>query len=358
MDKDSNKETEEAKIESQTEEEVTMQALQKPKSNIVILATGGTIAGATSSNINTTGYTAGVVGVEALIEAVPDIKDIANVKGEQVANIDSSNMNDEVWLTLAKRVNNLLNDPDIHGIVITHGTDTLEETAIFLHLTTKSDKPVVIVGAMRPSSAISADGAKNLYNAVSLAADSRAKGKGVLVVMNDRIQSARYVSKTHTLNVDAFSSPNSGDMGYIIDGRVFFYTTPDKPHTTNSEFDISLLNELPRVDILYSYANDGSSIAAQALFTSGTRGIVVAGSGAGSIHKNHKDTLKQLMQEGLIVVMSSRVNNGIVLASKEDSKLGFIGSNDLNPQKARVLLMLALTKNDNLADITRIFETY
>ncbi|TLD86869.1 MULTISPECIES: asparaginase [Helicobacter] len=328
------------------------------KPNIVILATGGTIAGAVDSQIKTTGYNAGVISVDTLIEAVPQLQEIAHIQGEQIANIDSADMNDEIWLTLAQRVNKLLENPKIDGIVITHGTDTMEESAFFLHLTTRSDKPVVLTGAMRPSTAISADGPKNLYNALALAANTQSKGKGVMVVMNDRIQSARYVSKTHSLNVDAFSSPNSGDMGYILDGKIFFYTFPNKPHTTHSEFDVRSLRSLPKVDILYSYANDGLAIAAQALANQGTKGLVIAGSGAGSIHKNHKDMLKKLMQEGLIVVQSSRINNGIVLASEADAKFGFIGSGDLNPQKARVLLMLALTQTKNSAEIANFFQRY
>lgn len=179
-----------------------------------------------------------------------------------------------------------------------------------------------------------------------------------MVAMNDRIQSARYVSKTHTLNVDAFASPNSGDMGYIVDGKVFFHYAPNKPHTTQSTFDVSALESLPRVDILYSYANDGSSVAAQALVQAGTKGIVVAGSGAGSIHKYQKDALKKLMKNGLVVVQSSRINNGIVLANDADSEFGFIGSRDLNPQKARVLLMLALTQTNDPREINEIFARY
>lgn len=328
------------------------------KPNIVVLATGGTIAGSVDSNIKTTGYKAGELGVEHLINAVPELNNIANLSGEQIANIDSSNMSDEIWLKLAKRVNELLQKPEIDGIVITHGTDTMEESAFFLHLTIKSQKPVVLVGAMRPASAISADGAKNLYNAVSLASSKEAHNKGVMIVMNDRIQSARYASKTHALNVDAFSSPNSGDMGYILDGKIFFYTIPYKPHTIKSEFDVSALKALPKVDILYSYSNDGSNIAAKALFKNGTKGLIIAGSGAGSIHQNAKNELKNLMKNGLIVVQSSRVNNGLIIANEADSKLGFIGSLDLNPQKARVLLMLALTKRNNPKEIQEIFERY
>lgn len=328
------------------------------KPNIAILATGGTIAGSIDSNVKTTGYTAGVIGVDTLINAVPEIKEIANIQGEQIANIDSADMTNEVWLMLAKRINALLASKDIDGIVVTHGTDTMEETAFFLHLTVKSDKPVVLVGAMRPSTAISADGPKNLYNAVALAADSKAKNKGVMIAMNDRIQSARHASKTHALNVETFQSLNSGDMGYILDGKVFFNYTPTQLHTKKSIFNVGQLEHLPKVDILYSYAHDGSDVAAQALFNAGTKGIVVAGTGAGSIHKHQKEALKKLIKQGLIVVQSSRVGSGIVLPNSDDAKLGFIGAHDLNPQKARVLLMLALTKSNNLNDIAEIFKQY
>lgn len=345
-------------ISPTVESKITHQDMNKEKPNIVILATGGTIAGSADSELQTTGYKAGAVGVDVLVNAVPQIKEIAQIKGEQIANIDSADMSDEIWLKLVKRVNELLASPEVDGVVITHGTDTMEETAFFLHLTIKSDKPVVLVGAMRPSTAMSADGPKNLYNAVALAAHAESRGRGVMVAMNDRIESARYVSKIHALNVNAFASPNAGDMGYILDGRVIFYTMPTKIHTTQSEFDVSELRSLPKVDILYSYANDGSAVAAQALFNQGTKGIVVAGTGAGSIHKDHKDMLKKLMQNGLVVVQSSRVNNGFITANESDSEFGFIGSGDLNPQKARVLLMLALTKTDNPKRIAEIFSRY
>ncbi|EOB3231720.1 type II asparaginase, partial [Campylobacter upsaliensis] len=272
----------------------------KPK--VAILATGGTIAGSIDSAVATTGYTAGVVGVDVLIKAVPEIQNLAKIEGQQIANIDSSNMRDEIWLKLAQEINKLFAS-GVDGVVITHGTDTMEETAYFLNLTIKSDKPVVLVGAMRPSTAISADGPKNLYNAVALAADKNARGKGVMVAMNDKIQSARAVVKTHTLNVDAFSSPDFGDMGYIVDGKVYFYNNVAKAHTKKTPFDVKNLKELPKVDILYSYSNDGSGVAAKALFENGTKGIVVAGSGAGSIHEAQKEVLKELLTKGLKVAV-------------------------------------------------------
>ncbi|MBZ7958939.1 type II asparaginase [Campylobacter molothri] len=327
----------------------------KPK--IVILATGGTIAGSIDSELETTGYKAGVIGIETLIKAVPQIKDIAQVSGEQIANIDSSNMNDEIWLKLAKKINELLKK-DVDGIVITHGTDTMEETAYFLNLTVKSNKPVVLVGAMRPATAMSADGPKNLYNAVALAANENAKNKGVMIAMDDKILGARGVVKTHTLNVDAFTSPDFGNLGYIVDGKVFFYNTISKDHTTKTPFDVSKLKTLPKVDILYTYSNDGSGVAAKALFENGTQGLVIAGSGAGSIHENQKEVLKDLIKKGLKVVVSTRVVAGSVAINKDDQNLGFISAQNLNPQKARVLLMLALTKTHNNARIQKYFEKY
>ncbi len=331
--------------------------MKKAKSRIAILGTGGTIAGFIDSTIATTGYTAGAIDIDVLIKAVPQIRDLADISWEQIANIDSSNMCDEIWLRLAKKIAKLFAE-GIDGVVITHGTDTMEETAYFLNLTIKSDKPVVLVGAMRPSTAISADGPKNLYNAVALVANKEAKNKGVMVAINDKILSARGVVKTHSLNVDAFSSPDFGDLGYIVDGKVFFYNNVTKAHTKNAPFDVSKLTSLPKVDILYSYSNDGSGVAAKALFEHGTKGIVVAGSGAGSIHKNQKDVLKELLKKRLKVVVSSRVVAGCVAVSDSDEKLGFISAEDLNPQKARVLLILALTKTSDPKKIQEYFLKY
>ncbi|HHW4215953.1 TPA: type II asparaginase [Campylobacter coli] len=331
--------------------------MKKAKSRIAILGTGGTIAGFIDSTIATTGYAAGAIDIDVLIKAVPQIRDLADISWEQIANIDSSNMCDEIWLRLAKKIAKLFAE-GIDGVVITHGTDTMEETAYFLNLTIKSDKPVVLVGAMRPSTAISADGPKNLYNAVALVVNKEAKNKGVMVAINDKILSARGVVKTHSLNVDAFSSPDFGDLGYIVDGKVFFYNNVTKAHTKNAPFDVSKLTSLPKVDILYSYSNDGSGVAAKALFDNGTKGIVVAGSGAGSIHEDQKNTLKELIKQGLDVVVSSRVAAGRVAVSDADKKLGFISAEDLNPQKARVLLMLALTKTNDPKKIQEYFLKY
>ena len=226
----------------------TMAFAAKP--NIHILATGGTIAG-TGSSATGTSYTAGQVAISALLDAVPEIKDIANVTGEQIVRIGSQDMNDEVWLTLAKKINELLKRPDIDGIVITHGTDTMEETAYFLNLTVKSDKPVILVGAMRPSTALSADGPLNLYNAVVTAAAKESKDKGVLVAMNGLILGAESVVKMNTVDVQTFQAPNSGALGYVLNGKVFYNQITLKKHTTQSVFDVTRLTSLPKVGIVY-----------------------------------------------------------------------------------------------------------
>lgn len=330
-------------------------AQAKPK--IAILATGGTIASSIEDCVATTGYSVGGLSVENLISGVKGIEDLATITTKQISNIDSANMRDEIWLKLAKEINRLL-DSDFDGVVITHGTDTMEETAYFLHLTIKSYKPVILVGAMRPSNSVSSDGAKNLYNAVALAANKESKFKGVMVTMNDKILSARGVTKTHTLNLDAFSSPDFGDLGYMVDGKAYFYSAITKAHTTNTPFNISQISNLPKVDILYSYSNDGNAVAARALFANGTKGLIIAGSGAGSIHEDHEKALKELINQGLKVVVSSRISQGRVALNSEKKSLGFISAEELNPQKARVLLMLSLIKTDDISQIQDYFLKY
>lgn len=327
-------------------------AQQLPK--VAILATGGTIAGSTDAGGTvTTGYKAGALTVDTLINAVPELTKIAQITGEQICNIDSSNMTDEVWLKLADRINTLLQTVD--GIVITHGTDTMEETAFFLNLVVKSNKPVVLVGAMRPATAISADGPKNLYNAVALAGSPLAKGKGVMVAMDDTIYGARDVTKTNTMLTSTFKAPNSGAIGTIIDGTPHFYAAQSRPHTTRSEFSVAGLKSLPKVDILYTYSNDGSKVAAEAFIKAGAKGLVVAGSGAGSIHENQLGYLRELAKnKQAIVVRSSRTGSGYVPNAND----GTLNADNLNPQKARVLLMLALTKTNDPKVIQSIFDKY
>src|SRR5687768_7188597 len=222
------------------------------KPNVVILATGGTIAGAAASGTQS-GYTSGQVTIDAMVNAVPGITNLATIKGEQISNVGSQDMSFEIMLKLANRINELARSGDIDGIVITHGTDTMEETAFFLNLTVKTDKPVVMVGSMRPSTAVSADGPLNLYNAVGVAIDPNAKGRGVMVVMNDWIHAAHSLTKTSTTAVQTFMSPVRGLIGVAAYGKDDFYTSPAWKHTTQTEFDIASVSTLPRVDIIYAY---------------------------------------------------------------------------------------------------------
>lgn len=327
------------------------------KPNIVILATGGTIAGAGAAGGY--GYTSGQFKVGDLIKAVPGLEKIANLSGEQIANIGSQDMNDQVWLDLAKRANELLADPKVDGIVITHGTDTMEETAYFLDLVVKSEKPVVLVGSMRPATAISADGPANLYNAVAVAANPGARGRGVLVVMNDEIHSARNVIKTNTTSVETFNSPNRGEAGLVHSGSITWFERMDKRNTAESEFSVKNLDKLPRVDIVYAYANmDATEI--NAALAAGAKGIVVAGVGDGNMTKAALDALAKAAKRGVLVVRSTRLPEGMVMRNAEvdDDKLGFVASGELNPAKSRVLAMLALTKTNDPKRVQQMFREY
>jgi len=333
-------------------------AAQKKLPNVVILATGGTIAGAAATGTQA-GYTSGAVTIDAMLAAVPGIKEIANVRGEQVSNVGSQDMTLDIMLTLAKRCNELLSKNDVDGIVITHGTDTMEETAYFLNLVVKSDKPVVLVGSMRPSTAISADGPLNLFEAVGVAADPNSSGRGVLVVMNDWIHAAHSLTKTSTTAVQTFMSPLRGLVGVSSYGKNDFYNTPQWKHTLGSEFDVTNVNKLPRVDILYAYA-DMSPDLIDASVTNGAKGIVIAGVGNGNMNKSSLEAAARAVKKGTVVVRSSRVVTGTVGRNVEvnDDEMGFVASDELNPQKARILLMLALLKPRSVSELQTLFQTY
>lgn len=328
------------------------------KPNIRILATGGTIAGSAASDTATTGYKAGALGIDVLIRAVPEVNNYANVSGEQICSIDSKDMSDDIWLKLARRVNELLARSDVDGIVITHGTDTLEETAYFLNLTVKSDKPVVLVGAMRPATAISADGPMNLLNAVRLAASPKAVGKGVLVAMNDEINGARDVTKVNTTSVSTFQAPELGFLGYMNDGIPEFYRESTRRHTKDSEFNTEGLTALPYVKIIYGHAGD-DGLFVKAAMQAGVKGIIYAGTGNGSVHKDAEAALADASRLGIVVVRSSRVGNGTVIPAESSYiEEHFLDGDSLNPQKARVLLQLALTKTHDLSKIQAMFKEY
>ncbi|MCF0185512.1 MAG: L-asparaginase 2 [Bacteroidaceae bacterium] len=328
------------------------------KPTVYVLATGGTIAG-TGASATSSAYNPGQLAVQTLIEAVPQLEDVANVVGEQIVSIASQDMSDDVWLRLAKRVNAILLQEDVAGIVITHGSDTMEETAYFLNLTVKSDKPVVLTGAMRPFTALSADGPLNLYNAVVTAAATESKGRGVMIVMNGSILGAHGAQKTHTTDVQTFQSPNCGPLGYVHNSMPRFTMMSLKKHTVGSEFDVAGLDSLPKVGIVGSYSNVGAEVI-EPFLNNGYDGIVLAGVGNGNCHKNLFPALLKAREKGILVVRSSRIDAGPTTLYDEvdDEKCQFVASWELNPQKARILLMLALTKTRDWRQIQRYFEEY
>ncbi|MDA3053654.1 type II asparaginase [Campylobacter sp. JMF_01 NE2] len=333
-------------------------SLVAAKPNIYILATGGTIAGGGDSAVSGD-YTSGTKTVDELLAAVPQINDIANVKGEQISQIGSQEMNDEVWLKLANRVNELLTKNDVDGVVITHGTDTMEETAYFLNLVVKTKKPIVMVGAMRSGTSLSADGPLNIFNGVNVAINPSAREKGVMVVMNDEIHAAREVTKTNTTAVDTFASPNAGKIGTVNYGIVNFYMNPLRKHTVDSVFNIKDVKELPRVDILFAHAQDVADFV-DAAVNGGAKGIVLAGMGNGNPFPTVEAALAKASENGVVIVRASRTGSGStsVGAEVDDAKYGFLTSDNLNAAKARVLLQLALSKGLDKAKIAEIYATH
>ena len=324
---------------------------------IRLLATGGTIAGAQTRGGR--GYQAAAFSTEALIAAVPQLAELADVEVEQVAAIGSQDMDETTWLKLAARTQAALDAKEIAGAVITHGTDTMEETAFFLNLVLQSEKPVVLVGAMRPATAISADGPMNLYNAVAVAAHPAARARGVLVVANDEVHFAREVAKTNTTQVGTFRASHRGLAGLVNAGRIHFYAPPVRRHTRQSEFSLAGLAALPRVDIIYAHAGMGRELI-DAAVRAGARGLVIAGVGDGNLCALAVSAAAEAARAGVAVVRSSRTGGGVVERNIEidDDKLGFIAADELNPQKARVLLQLGLTHTSDPRALQEMFFTY
>ncbi|WP_459478250.1 asparaginase [Clostridium saccharoperbutylacetonicum] len=324
--------------------------------NIVILATGGTIAG-TGEEGKTTNYQAGNLDIQTLISSVSNLDKIANIYGEQIANVDSNDITVNHWLTLANKINELSKQEDIDGFVITHGTDTLEETAYFLDLTVKTSKPVVLTGAMRPSTATSADGPLNLYQSVALAASDLSIEQGCMVVFSDGIYSGRNVQKVNTFKTNAFSSIEFGCLGYMRDNIPYFFNKSIKPHTIDSQFDISKLNQLPKVSIAYFNIDADPSILKY--FSQSSEGIVIAGAGSGTFSTKWLQAIESLELKGIPVVRSSRIGSGIILEDDAMDKYNnCIPSYTLSPPKARILLSLALTKTKDYGQIKKIFAEY
>ncbi|OEY95947.1 L-asparaginase [Acinetobacter qingfengensis] len=330
------------------------------KPTVMIVATGGTIAGAGASATNSATYTAAKVPVDTLINAVPQIQDLANVKGVQALQIASESITDKELLSIARQVNELVKRSDVNGVVITHGTDTLEETAFFLSLVVHTDKPIVLVGSMRPPSALSADGPLNLYGAVALAASPESKGKGVMMFMNDSILAARDTSKRINIHTNAFSS-QWGALGTVVEGKTYWFRQGVKRQTTQSEFNIENIkgDSLPLVQITYG-SDSMLPVAYDAYAKAGVKAIINAGTGNGSVPNYLVNTLKNLRQQGLIIVRASRVPDGFVLRNAEqpDDQYDWVVAHDLNPQKARILTALALTKTSDTKEIQRMFWQY
>jgi glutamin-(asparagin-)ase len=331
---------------------------QQPLPNVVVVGTGGTIAGQGQSAANTSSYSAAVVKVDDLVKAIPELGKVANVRSEQVAQIGSKSMTDAIMLKIAKRVNELLQQADVDGVVITHGTDTLEETSYLLNLTIKSDKPVVFAAAMRPSTALSADGPLNIYNAVILAGSKQAIGKGVLVSMDDNIFTARDIAKTNTFKTDTFRSPY-GPLGYVVESKPFFYRAPSRPHTTQTEFDIAKIDALPKVDIVYGYANIDRT-GYDAFVKAGAKAIINAGTGNANFSNEILPAIADARKAGVFIVRASRVGSGAQYRSDypDDEKNGLINADDESPQHARILMALGLTKTNDLKALREMFQKY
>src|SRR6187399_1812546 len=335
---------------------VQVQAQQLPR--VIILATGGTIAGAGAS-ADRAGYTAGKIPIDDLIGVIQSVKNLADITGEQIASVGSKNMTVDIWTKLAIRANEIFAKNEADAIVVTHGTDTQEETAYFLDLVIPSDKPVVLTGSMRPATAISADGPKNLYDAITVAIDPKTKGRGVLVSFNEGIFDAREVMKLSTTKTNAFGSPNTGPVGQAYDGRVEFYSSSDREVKPKSPVTITKDTKLPRVDIVYMYA-DAPSDQIDMLVGKKVDGIVIAGVGNGNFNKAYMDAVKRAVAAGVIICRASRTPSGRVVLHDEinDDELGTIVSDDLTPQKARILLMLGLTKSKDKKQLQQLFFKY
>jgi L-asparaginase len=331
---------------------VTPQVRAQSLPKVRLFSTGGTIQGYGANRDAISNYRAGQIPPDQLLADLPEAKTVADMSFEVISSVSSGGVNTAIQLKLAKSINEWLARPDTAGAVVTHGTDTLEETAYFLNLVIHSTKPVVVVGAMRPFTAISRDGPLNLYNAIRVAADPDAKGMGVMVLLNDEIDSARTVTKTNTERVNTFESRSSGPLGFADSDRIAFYRRFSYRNTSKSEFDVSTMTELPKVDIVCGY-QEGGRETVDALIAAGAKGIVLDGSSPG-----FAAAMKDGRAKGVVFVQSDRKGSGRVLESTRDAERNVVTADDLNAQKARQLLRLALTKTTDIKDIQRMFDEY
>ncbi|WP_295238284.1 asparaginase [Veillonella sp.] len=321
---------------------------------IVVIGTGGTIAGQSGSAEDLTGYQAGELSIEQVLATVPGVEGYGPFESHQLCNIDSSDMTMTIWAKLAHTVQVYVDREDVAAVVITHGTDTLEEGSYFLHLTVRTTKPIVMVGAMRPATAISADGPLNLLQAVQIARSPQAVGQGVLVTLNGTINCARDVVKQHTTDVAAFGNSFFGHLGFVQDGQAHFYYQTLRKHTANSEFAPLSTERLPKVALITLYGGVEAELIHQVL-QGKPHGIVLAGLGHGIL----PEKIRQIVEHSDIpIVRSSRTGSGMVSAMPSDSRFGFIVSDTLAPSKARLLLMLGLTKTTDRKQLQTYFEQY
>ncbi len=323
------------------------------KKTVVVLATGGTIAG-TGKKGSQTNYVPGKLSIESIASSVDGLGELASLREIQVVNVNSDDITSANWLDIAKKINSLAADPSVDGFVITHGTDTMEETAYFLHLTCHTDKPIVLTGAMRPSTATSADGPMNLYQAVAVASSEKSRGKGVMCVFSDSIYGARDFQKLSTTSVTAFGGRDFGMTGYIIDNEIIYYNESTRPHTLSSPFFVDNLSVLPKVEIVIFYVDADPRILENA--ASFSDGIILVGAGNGNYSESFNRVVGRL---DIPVVRTSRIGNGIIVPDdKFDIWPNVIIGDNLPPAKARILLQLALTHTTERETIQRYFSIF
>ena len=331
------------------------------KPRVYVIGTGGSISfiGSYRTDYVNYSYDNKHYTVQELLDRVPEVLTFADLRVEQYMNVGSTDVGPSHWIGLANRINQIFReDPQAAGVAITHGTATMEETAYFLNLTVKSHKPVVITGAMRPPTGLGTDTDVNIIDCVRVAAAPQSAGRGVLAVMNNEIQAARDVTKTNSSRLETFRSNELGFLGYAdSDEQAVFYRNTTKAHTLDTEFDIEGLEELPRVDIAYAYAG-ADGLVVQALADGGVAGIVSAGLGSGGAPPAFMSALQAAVQRGIPVVISTQTGNGRVMRTRRFEEIGYIVADNLAPKKARILLMLALTKTDDPKEIQRMMSTY
>lgn len=323
---------------------------------VMLVGTGGTIA---STGLDTTDYHNYMVSstVAEILAAVPELDQLADIATDQPVNVDSQKIDNDDLLKIARSVATAVADPKIDAVIVTHGTDTLEETAFFLHLSIRSAKPIIMVGAMRPSGSLSADGPLNLYNAMVLATSDAAKGKGVLFVANNHVYGARDLVKRDTAGIDAIEAAKYGILAEISGTDVLFTHVPARPHTMDSEFDLAAITQLPEVDIMFDHQSAGRHLYAASI-AAGVKGIVVAGMGNGSLSKAARHGAMLAHQAGIPFIRSSRTGQGIVSPHIDDAEFDILTAGSLTPQKARILAILAIASGNDHRQLQSVFNRY